>query len=186
MGKGKPRAAKARDFQPCRRCQAPIHQTVYAQSDRLCGPCTKKEWQEHQRYVQQNAVIVAALHVGFTEDLFSSELVIEADGGYFQTVHWHDPNTHQAMADEHIATFTEDEWQGILLEAQTLHADYMHSSIMMDDVETYHICVLVGEEMQGMQWQAKWKYPDGDTRFRLLWNHIHQQSPWLSRLTLTV
>lgn len=194
MGKGKPRAAKSRDFQPCRRCQTPIHRPLYEQSVglcmpstyRLCGPCATKEWQEHQQYVQQNAVIVAELNIGFTEDLFSSQLVIEADGGYFQTVHWHDPYTHQAMADEHLNIFSSEEWQHLLLEATMLYPAYAHPESIMDDVEQYSINIRIGKELKGMQQQAQWQCPDGNIRFRLLWNKIHQQSPWFSRLALSI
>lgn len=184
MGKGKPRAAKPSDFRPCRRCQVAIPVAQYEHSNALCGPCWKQEWQEHQTYLAQNAIIVAELGVGFTADLFSSELVIEADGGYFQRVRWHNPKNGQTMKGEHLGNFADEEWLDICQDAQSLHRDYSHIEAVMDDVETFELRVRIDNQLQWMQRQAQWQCPDGDRRFRGLWNRIHQHSPWLARLAL--
>lgn len=185
MGKGKPRSAKPRDFRPCRRCQGLISIAQYEENKALCGQCWKQEWQEHQAYVQQNAIIVAVLGVGFTADLFSAELVVEADGGYFQTVSWRDPQNGRAINGEYLGNFSPKEWQSILQEAQALHGDYAHLEAVMDDIESFELCIRIDDQLQWMQWQAQWRCPDGDRRFRTLWNRIHQHSPWFSRLALS-
>ncbi|MEM9218173.1 MAG: hypothetical protein AAGD25_28010 [Cyanobacteria bacterium P01_F01_bin.150] len=186
MGKGKPRAAKPQDFRPCRRCQTHIAIAHYEQSNHLCGVCWRKEWQEHRTYLHQNAFIIAELGAGFTDDLFSSELVIEADGGYFQTVRWHDIQTGRMMTGEHLDDFSSQEWNDIWTEAQWLQPQYFLDGAVMDDLEKYSICVRMNNGLQWMQWQADWRCVDGDRRFRQLWNRIHQSSPWRSRLALRI
>ena len=187
MGKKRnPRAIKPKDLRPCRRCQTLIPVDRYEESNHLCPPCWRQEWQEHQAYVRQNAIIIAEVGVGFTADLFSSELVIELDGGYFHTVRWHDPQQKSPFRGEHLGSFASDEWANIGEEAETLHAQHSPARSIMDDLETYSVAICTGQSPQWMELQGEWHCSDAHIRFCKLWNRIHQDSPWFSRLALKV
>lgn len=168
---------------PCPKCGQEIEPTALIQPEGFCSTCWRKAWEDHQHYRQDKAILVAeAEPCVWTEDLFRSELILEQDGCYFQTVRWTDASRQPHQA-EQLECFEVKAWQHILTEAQALQQIYQ-TPHPIDDVEVQSIWLRVGDELLEMRSQQRWHDQPQSIRFQAIWNQLHSKSPWLARLQI--
>lgn len=183
MSKAKPKKkANSPQTLPCKSCGLLLPDYVHRQSRGLCRDCWSQTRLQDQAYRQKHAVVIAELSVGFTEDLFSSELVIESDGCYIHQVHWVAPDIGEPCDGEQLYCYAPQIWEEILIETESLFPFYRPAQFVMDDIETLQIHFRVDGQFESMQCCAEWQCEDGADRFGRLWAKIHQQSPWFQRL----